>query len=191
MYSWFSDYDKSPWIRFSHGYTCGLYRNLIVYDGAGGVSVSYISEIKTDQEILMWLSGQVRSDIWKNWERFGDVRIILTQNHLWFSLPINVGSFCLLGICRHASFLHGTVDLKLQTLPFYSFARLFIPAPGFHWWFLEGPQTSVVASSKGPFISDQDDSTRFAVLASAPEAVVAAAAAVIVFTLKADRNWLA
>ena len=45
--------------------------------------------------------------------------------------------------------------------------------------------------SKGPFSFDQADSTRFAVSASASEAVATTAAAVIIFISKADWNWLA
>ena len=61
----------------------------------------------------------------------------------------------------------------------------------FHWCFLERPQTSVAASSRGPFSFDQADSMHFAVSASAPAPFASSAAAVIVFTLKADWNWLA
>ena len=40
------------------------------------------------------------------------------------ALSINVDSFCLLGLCHHASFLQGTVDLEPYMLLLYSFTHL-------------------------------------------------------------------
>ena len=50
------------------------------------------------------------------------------------ALGINVGSFCPLGLCCHASFLQGTVGLEPCTLLLCNFVHFFIPPPGF--WFL-------------------------------------------------------
>ena len=106
-------------------------------------------------------------------------------------LGINVGSFCLLGLRRHASFLHGTVGLELCTLILYSFVHLFIPPPGFWLPLFVLAETTNFGGSiqQGPFSFDQADSTQFPV--SAPEAVATATAALIVFTLKTDWTRLA
>ena len=106
------------------------------------------------------------------------------------ALGVNVGSFCPL---RHAFLLQGTVIFKPCTLfRITSFTCSFHHlAQDFHWWFLERLQAPLAVSNKGPLSFDQADSTWFAVSASALAVLTTATTAVIVFTLRAGRKWLA
>ena len=88
------------------------------------------------------------------------------------ALGINVGSFCPFGLRRHASFLQGIADLEPCTLLLYSFAHFFIPPPGFRFLLVVLGETT-----------NFDGSIQKVALHLWP----AAATAVIVFALKADR----
>ena len=115
------------------------------------------------------------------------LRLCQPDDMLCHVLGVLVGSLSLLGLSYPVSLLQGLVGIESCTLLLYSFINLCITPPGFRspLWFFKRPQTSVAASSRGPFSFEQTVSARFAVSAVTPALVAAAADAVVTFNLKA------
>ena len=82
----------------------------------------------------VWLYGKYHHHLgilW--WILFLRLRLCQPGGMFCHMLGINVGSFCPLGLCRHASFLQGTVGLEPCMLLLYSYIQLFILPPGFRF----------------------------------------------------------